>query len=186
LPPIAPPKTPAGTVSPRSPSSASKISRDIAHLKDDLLAVYKPHQSQELFAVERIALAQQALLRAARLESGLFITCLDETLDSADQPMLLMSPELAGDGDIEITRAQNRNFLLGEGFHRMVSKSASWSLLLRYQAQSERHYRRAVEESERLQRLRTKPSNEPIVRAQRADHPWVKVPPQEDSVCLCS
>ena len=77
-------------------------------------------------------------------------------------PLVLMSPELAGDGDIEITRAQNRNFLLGEGFHRMVSKSASWSLLLRYQAQSERHYRRAVEEFERLQRLRTKPSNEPI------------------------
>ena len=136
---------------------------DIAHLKDDLLAVYKPINSQELFAVERIALAQQALLRAARLESGLFITCLNETLDSAGQPMVLMSPELAGDGDIEITRAQNRNFLLGEGFHRMTSKSDSWSLLLRYQAQSERHYRRAVEEFERLQRLRSKPSNEPIL-----------------------
>ena len=39
---------------------------DIAHLKDDLLAVYKPINSQELFAIERIALAQQALLRAAR------------------------------------------------------------------------------------------------------------------------
>jgi len=136
---------------------------DIAHLKDDLLAVYKPINSQELFAVERIALAQQALLRAARLESGLFITCLNETLDSAGQPMVLMSPELAGDGDIEITRAQNRNFLLGEGFHRMTSKSNSWSLFLRYQAQSERHYRRAVEELERLQRLRSKPSNEPIL-----------------------
>jgi hypothetical protein len=72
--------------------------QDIAHLNDDLLAVYKPVNSQELFAVERIALAQQALLRAARLESGLFTTCLNETLDSADQPMLLMSPELAGDG----------------------------------------------------------------------------------------
>ena len=136
---------------------------DIAHLKDDLLAVYKPINSQELFAVERIALAQQALLRAARLESGLFITCLNETLDSAGQPMVLMSPELAGDGDIEITRAQNRNFLLGEGFHRMTSKSNSWSLFLRYHAQSERHYRRAVEEFERLQRLRSKPSNEPIL-----------------------
>jgi len=135
---------------------------DIAHLKDDLLAVYKPINSQELFAVERIALAQQALLRAARLESGLFIATLNETLDSADQPMVLMSPELVGDGDIEITRAQNRNFLLGEGFHRMTSKSNSWSLFIRYQAQAERHYRRAVEEFERLQRLRSKPANEPI------------------------
>src|SRR5207249_10653596 len=105
--------------------------------------------------------AEQTLLRAARLESGLFTTCLNETLDPADEPMLLMSPELAA-GDIEITRAQNRNFLLGEGFHRMVGKSNSWSLFLVYQAQSQRHYRRAVEEFERLHRLRSKPSNEPI------------------------
>ena len=68
-----------------------------------------------------------------------------------------MHPELAGDGDIEITRAQNRNYLLGEGFHRMASKSNSWSLFLRYHAQAERHYRRAVEEFERLRRLRSKP-----------------------------
>jgi hypothetical protein len=135
---------------------------DIARLKDDLLAVYKPVNSQELFAVERIALAQQALLRAARLESGLFSTCLNETLDSAGQAMILMNPDLAGDGDIEITRAQNRNYLLGEGFHRMTSKSNSWSLFLRYHAQAERHYRRAVEEFERLRRLRSRPSNEPI------------------------
>ncbi|HUI56657.1 MAG TPA: hypothetical protein VLY04_16890, partial [Bryobacteraceae bacterium] len=46
----------------------------IAHLKADLVAVYQPVNSQELFAIERIALAQQALLRAAALESGLFTT----------------------------------------------------------------------------------------------------------------
>ena len=33
-------------------------------------------------------------------------------------------------------------------------KRASWSLFLRYQAQAERHYRRAVEEFERLKALR--------------------------------
>ena len=49
---------------------------EVAHLKDDLLAVFQPVNSQELFALERIALTQQALLRAARLESGLFTTCL--------------------------------------------------------------------------------------------------------------
>jgi len=76
--------------------------------------------------------------------------------------MVLMNPELAGDGDIEITRAQNRNYLLGEGFHRMTSKSNSWSLFLRYHAQAERHYRRAVEEFERLRRLRIEAMNEPI------------------------
>ena len=135
---------------------------EIAHLKADLTAVYQPVNSQELFALERMALTQQALLRAARLESGLFSTCLNETLDSAGEAMILMNPELAGDGDIEITRAQNRNYLLGEGFHRMTTKSNSWSLFLRYYAQVERHYRRAVEEFERLRRLRSKPSNEPI------------------------
>src|ERR1041384_7666426 len=46
---------------------------EIDHLRADLLAVYQPVNSQELFAIERIALAQQALLRAARLEAGLFI-----------------------------------------------------------------------------------------------------------------
>ena len=71
--------------------------------------------------------------------------------------MILMNPELVGDGDIEITRAQNRNYLLGEGFRRMVGKSTSWSLFVRYQAQAERHYRRAVDEFERLRRLRSKP-----------------------------
>ena len=50
--------------------------QEVAHLKDDLLAVFQPVNSQELFAIERIALTQQALLRAARLESGLFTTCL--------------------------------------------------------------------------------------------------------------
>src|SRR5687767_9350264 len=78
--------------------------QEIAHLKDDLLAAYQPVNSQELFALERIALAQQALLRAARLESGLFTTCLNEALDECGDPIDAMTPELIGDGDIEITR----------------------------------------------------------------------------------
>ncbi len=51
---------------------------EVAHLKTDLVAVYQPINAQEFFAVERIALAQQSLLRAARLEAGLFqkIHCL--------------------------------------------------------------------------------------------------------------
>ncbi len=136
--------------------------QEIAHLKDDLVAFYQPVNSQELFALERIALAQQALLRAARLEAGLFTTCLNEACDFLGSPIILMNPALAGDGDIEITRAQNRNYLLGEGFHRMTSRSNSWSLFLRYQAQAERHYRRAVEEFERLKALRAELPNEAI------------------------
>ena len=121
---------------------------EVANLKDDLVAFYQPVNSQELFAVERIALAQHALIRAARLESGLFTTCLNEVLDLRDRPMVMMDPDLVG--DIEVTRAQNRNFLLGEGFPRSVGKSNALSLCLRYSAQTERLYRRAVEEFDRL------------------------------------
>src|ERR1035437_4992838 len=139
--------------------------QEVAHLKDDLVAFYQPVNSQELFAIERIALAQQTILRAARLESGLFTTCLNETLDSGDNPVVMMNPDLAA-GDLEITRAQNRNYPLGEGFHRMSCKSSSWSLFLRYQAQAERHGApsgpRAVEEFERLKALREELPNEAI------------------------
>ena len=133
---------------------------EIAHLKADLIDVYQPINSQELFAIERIALAQQALLRAARLESGMFTTALDEAVAGDGEPLILLSQELTG--DIEITREQNRNYCLAEGFHRMARKSNCWSLLLRYQAQSERMYRRAIEEFERLKKLRPDLPNEPI------------------------
>src|ERR1039457_5616256 len=143
---------------------------EVANLKDDLVAFYQPVNSQELFAVERIALAQHALLRAARLESGLFTTCLNSCYDPFGEPMVLMNEELAGNGDIEITRAQNRNYLLGEGFHRMAGKSHRWALGLRYQAQEERHGvpsgPRAVEEFDRQKALRGELPNEPISEAQ--------------------
>ena len=136
--------------------------QEIAHLRDDLIALYQPVNSQELFALERAALAQQAILRGARLESGLFTTCLDESFDSGGEPIRLLNPVIAGDGDIEVTRAQNRNYLLGDGFHRLNRQANSFSLLLRYQAQAERHYRRAIEEFDRLKALREELPNEPI------------------------
>ena len=129
--------------------------QEVAHLTADLVSVYQPVNSQELLALQRMALAQQAILRAARLEAGLFTACLNETLNiSNDQPFLPMNSALAGDGDIEVTRAQNRNFLLADGFHRLTRQSNSWSLFLRYQAQAERLYRRALEEFDRLKALR--------------------------------
>ena len=124
---------------------------EVDRLKADLIAVYQPVNSQELFAIERIALAQHDLLRVSRLEVGLFTAALDETL-AGELPFLALSQEMVG--DIEVTRAQNRNFAIGEGFHRMARKSNCWSLFLRYQAQAERLYRRAIEEFERLKRLR--------------------------------
>jgi hypothetical protein len=53
----------------------------VAHLKQDLVALYQPVNSQELFAIERMALAQQSLLRAAALETGLCSCCLNESLN---------------------------------------------------------------------------------------------------------
>ena len=67
---------------------------------------------------------------------------------------------------LRITRAQDRNYALAEGFHRMAKAANTWSLALRYQAQSERLYRRAVEDLERLMALRRELPNEPISAAQ--------------------
>jgi hypothetical protein len=136
----------------------------LAHLKADLVAVYQPVNAQELFALERIALAQQALIRAARLETGLFTCCLNETMDHDGTPFTPMAKELIG--EIEVTRAQNRNYALADGFHRLARQANSWSLFLRYQAQAERHYRRAVEEFERLKVLRKELPNEPVIELQ--------------------
>src|SRR5438874_459204 len=47
---------------------------EIARLKQDIVAVYQPVNSQELFALEQ-------MLRADRLESGLFTTCLQTALN---------------------------------------------------------------------------------------------------------
>ncbi len=143
---------------------------EAARLKDDLVADYRPVSSQELFAVERIALAQHALLRAARLEAGLFTACMDMALDPCDSPIKPMTPDLVGDGDVEIVRAQNRNFVLATGFDRMAQRSNSWSLLLRYQAQAERHYRRAVEEFERLKSLRNPAPDDLLPSPQSPNH----------------
>ena len=137
---------------------------EVARLKDDLIAFYCPVNSQELFAIERIALAQQTLLRAARLESGLFTNALDAALTHDDEPIILMGQDMTA--DIEITRAQNRNFALAFGFHKLARQANSWSLFMRYQAQAERLYRRAVEELERLIRLRPDLPNEPISDSQ--------------------
>jgi hypothetical protein len=143
------------------------------------MSVYQPVNSQEVFGVpsgsERIALAQQTILRAARLESGLFTTGMNQALDPSASAVVLMNPELAGDGDIEITRAQNRNFLLGVGFHRMAHQSNSFGLFLRYQAQAERNYRRAVEEFERLKALRDELPEEEL-----PNEPTIEVQPEQN------
>jgi hypothetical protein len=72
---------------------------EVARLKDDLLAVYQPVNSQELYALELIALAQQTRFRAARLECGVFINCLDMALNDDGTPFSPLTPKLVGHGD---------------------------------------------------------------------------------------
>jgi hypothetical protein len=110
-----------------------------------------------------MALCQHQIFRGARLEAGLFTSALDEVLDQAGDPIRPMSVDLAGDGDIEIARAQNRNFAAGEGFRRIAKESNLWALLIRFQTHAERQYRRALEEFDRLKKLRPELPNEPNI-----------------------
>jgi hypothetical protein len=132
---------------------------EVANLREDLISLYHPVNSQELFAVERIALAQQAILRAARLEVGFFSNCLGESLDTRGEFRPPSHSQVAV--EIETNQAQERNFRLADGFHRLITQSNSFALLLRYQAQAERQYRRAIEEFDRLKALRGEMRNEP-------------------------
>jgi hypothetical protein len=145
--------------------------QEIANLKADLVHDYQPVNSQELFALERMALAQQAMLRASRLEAGLFTTCLNETMDSQNRTFSPMSREMIGTGEIQIMRAQNRNYCLAEGFRFQAERSNVWPLFLRYQAQAERQYRRAVEDFDRLKALRPELPNEPVADLQPQEKP---------------
>jgi hypothetical protein len=127
---------------------------EIVDLRRDLVDFYHPVNSQELWAVERIALHQMSLICASRLEAGLFTTCLDNALDPEGRPIHAMNKEMAGEDNSAITLGQDRNFALSEGFQRMTRKPHTWALFLRYQAQAERNYRRAIQEFERLRALR--------------------------------
>ena len=93
----------------------------------------------------------------------MFTSALNEVLDRTNNPILPMDPDMVGDGDIEITRAQNRNYCIAEGFRRIVKESNALGLMLRYRAQAEREYRRAVEDFDRLKALRHEMPNEPNV-----------------------
>ena len=56
----------------RNPPTLNEPPEELARLREDLIACYRPASSQERFAIERIALAQQSMRRAARLETCLF------------------------------------------------------------------------------------------------------------------
>ena len=138
--------------------------REVEHLKADAVSVYRPVNSQEMAAVERIALAQEQIFRAYRLESGLFTVAFDGATDAQGSPMCPMSAEMI-EGNVPVTRAQNRNYAIAQGFRKLEKDSKSWNLMLRYQAHAERMYRRAVEDFERLKALRPELPNETLMTA---------------------
>ena len=75
-----PPKTPVNTDSPPplTPPSGLEDTQDLANLTDDAVDFYQPANSQELFVVERIALAELAVLRAARFEAAILSASLGQ------------------------------------------------------------------------------------------------------------
>jgi len=113
-----------------------------------------------MFALEQMALAQQTMFRAARIESGFFTNCLDNYINANDVPISPMSPVLTA--DIRITRDQNRNYASPTVLDRMVKQGNSFALLMRYKAQAERHYRRAVEDFNRLKPCATNYQTKPF------------------------
>ena len=122
------------------------------NLKTDLAALYQPANSQEVFALERIALAQLALLRCSALEAGFFTSCLNTTMNADGSACYLYADDVTR--DTGVAQAQIRSYRFADGFQRQAAKSNGWTLFLRYQAQTERLYRRAIEEFERLRALR--------------------------------
>jgi hypothetical protein len=145
---------------------------EFEELRANLVHCYRPVNSQELEAIDCMARAQLSMRRAAQLEASLFTSALSESLVD---PRIRMEPELQQ--DLEVTKEQNRGFFLAEGVRKLAREGNSLSLMLRYQAHAERQYRRAVEEFERLKKLRPEMPNEPI-----SEHPFLSETKQSESV----
>ena len=94
------------------------------------------------------------------LEAGLFTCSLDAAMVGPAQPCILTSADITEGATI--APAQHGAYWFAFGFHRFSRQANTLNLFLRYQAQAERLYRRAVEEFERLKALRSELPNEPI------------------------
>jgi hypothetical protein len=157
----------------------------LVNLRADIVACYQPVNSQELFALERVALAQLSLLRCAALENGLFTVCLNEVMNAEGLPVGELLSEVLTHS-LEVTRGQNRNFCLAKGFSRLTRDSPTWPIFLRYQAQTERLHRCAIEDFDRLKGLRpelpnippNEAKNEPVAPPQPLE---TKAPPPPEA-----
>jgi hypothetical protein len=142
---------------------------DVANLREDFAAAYHPRNPAEMEAVEQIAIAHQARLRAVRLEVGLFTSMLDQVYSIGRDNVPGICDELAAAATPRgKTIPEIRNFMLAEGFRRM--KPELWSGFLRHRAQVERFYHQAVEDFDQLKARRDDPvedlRNEPNSAAQ--------------------
>ena len=151
---------------------------ELSILRAEAIHVYAPVNSEELFAVERIALCKLSILRAARLEAGMFTDILNNSLnDNNIQPYVALDGAL--EADPVICREQIRAFALANGFNRTMARTNAFALFLRYQTLAERQYRRAVEEFTRLKRLRNELPNEPIIEPEFQEYKPITPPPNE-------
>jgi hypothetical protein len=148
--------------------------QEIANRRADLIECYQPVNSQELWAIDRLALAQQALDRVSRAEIGMYTACLNESLDPDGRPLRLMYLEMVE--NIDVLREQNRNFILWEGLSRLLRQSQDVLVFLRIQAQTERLYRRAAEDFERIRKLRKELPNQPNFQPQPEETKPVEPP----------
>jgi hypothetical protein len=156
----------------------------IATLFADAIATYQPINSQERAAVERIAVAQHSIRRMYALEAGLFANFLDQALEDPAQPLALQQPELTG--GIEIALEQHRAYWFACAFDRFAGQSNIAATFLRFQAQVESLYRRAVEDLHRLLKLRSQlppeecavnePNREPMRRLQLVEDTAARAP----------
>lgn len=124
----------------------------IHHIKSELVAAYQPANSEELFAIERLALARHSLLRCYRIEAGLITSGLDAALgDNGEIP----TPYDETVGESKLNEPQNHSLWMTLGF-RKLCRTDVIKLFLRYQAQTDRLYRNALEALRRVLALRDK------------------------------
>jgi hypothetical protein len=158
---------------------------DVANLREDFAAAYHPRNPAEMEAVEQIAIAHQARLRAIRLEVGLFTSMLDQVYSIARDNVPGICDDLAAAATPRgKTIPEIRNFMLAEGFRRL--KPELWSGFLRHRAQVERFYHQAVEDFDQLKARRDEPAedlrNEPNSASQPEEtEPLTPIPNEPEN-----
>lgn len=132
----------------------------VSQMRDDAIATYQPVNAQELFACERIAIAQVALLRCGMLDAGFHTSFMNECVRPGGMPHNMVQFELGR--DVDVAKAQNRSLCLATGFDRLFRQADTFKLFIRYRESCRREYRDAVEDMDRLLALRDKLSQSPL------------------------